>query len=274
MKKKKVWIILLSVVLGLFVVFGGVYFATKLSSVNVQFRSRLAVGESRLASGILDTVKDSGEFNYKDSVLFMDTEKNVAKIEKSNPYVKVHQVVRKFPNKIYIYILERVPKYRIKDSENSNSWILLDEEFKSLEKISNDELLNQGLNEKTVEIEFISEKVEVGDFLQKTTEMNNLNEIFSGIYGRTKDYFVAKSIDYSSETDTYSITMKTSVEKEDGTITYEGGCVIQIEGSNELEDRAFKAASFYAGDSEEIDGINLSSKVVILSNKYGTFYKT
>lgn len=273
MKKKKVWIILLSVVIGIFVVIGGLYFTTKLSSVNVEFRTRLAAGETRLSTGVLDSVKDSGEFNYKSSVLFMNTNKNVDKIEKSNPYVKVQQVIRKFPNKVCIYISERVPKYRIKDTENLNNWVILDEDFKALEKISNEELLEQNLNEKTVEIAFISENIGVGEFLKKTTEMNNLNEILSGVYGRTKDYFVARSIDYSSETDMFSITMKTSVEGESGTISYEGGCIIQIEGSLDLKDKAFKATSFYAGDSEDINGIDLSQKVTILSNKYGTFYK-
>ena len=98
-KKKKVWIILLSVVLGLFVVLGGTYFTTKLKTVNIEFRTRLDEGETRLPSGILDKVKDSGEFNYKDSVLFMNTDKSIDKIEKTNPYVKVQQVIRKFPNK-------------------------------------------------------------------------------------------------------------------------------------------------------------------------------
>lgn len=273
MKKKKVWIILLSVVLGVFVVFGGLYFATKLSSVNVEFRTRLAEGESRLPSGILDTVKDSGEFNYKQSVLFLDAEKSVEKIESSNPYVKVQQVIRKFPNKLYIYISERIPKFRVLDSESSNTWLILDEDFKVLEKVSNDSLELNKLDEKTVEIEYISEKNKAGEFLNKPTEMSYLNEILSGVYGRTKDYFVAKSINYSKDTDMFSITMKTSVESEDGTISYVGGCVIQIEGSIDLKDKAFKATSFYAGDSSDINGIDLSQKVIILSNKYGTFYK-
>ena len=181
MKKKKLWIILLSVVIGLFVVCGGLYFTTKLSVVNVEFRSRLAVGESRLSTSVLDSVKDSGEFNYKSSVLFMNTDESVDKIERSNPYVKVQQVIRKFPNKLYIYISERIPKYRIEDAENSNNWIILDEEFKALEKISNEDLLQQELDKKTVEITFISEKVGVGEFLEKTTEMNNLNEILAGV---------------------------------------------------------------------------------------------
>jgi len=273
-KRKKVWIVLLSVVFGLFVLIAGTYFTTKLRTVNIEFRTRLSEAETRLPSGILDTVKDSAEFDYKDSVLFMDVESSISKIEKSNPYVKVTDVRRKFPNKLTVYISERIPKFRIVDGDDSDSWIILDEDFKVLEKITNAELLNQELDEKTVEIKYFSEKIEVGEFLPMGVERDNLNAILTGVYGRTKDYFAVRSIDYSSDTNTFYITMRMSVEKEDGTIEYQGGCVIEIEGDNDLSERALDATCAYVGDYEEkMEGINLSQKVTIISNKYGTFFK-
>lgn len=273
-KRKKVWIVLLSVVFGLFVLIAGTYFTTKLGTVNIEFRTRLSEAETRLPSGILDTVKDSAEFDYKDSVLFMDVESSISKIEKSNPYVKVTDVRRKFPNKLTVYIAERIPKFRIVDGDDSDSWIILDEDFKVLEKITNAELLNQELDEKTVEIKYFSEKIEVGEFLPMGVERDNLNAILTGVYGRTKDYFAVRSIDYSSDTNTFYITMRMSVEKEDGTIEYQGGCVIEIEGDNDLSERSLEATCFYVGDyKDKMADISLTEKVTIISNKYGTFFK-
>ena len=272
-KRKKVWIVLLSVVLGLTALICGTYFTTKLNTVNVEFRTRLDEDETRLASGILDAVKDSGEFNYIDSVLFMDIEKSISKIEKSNPYVKVQQVVRKFPNKLNVYISERVPKYRMVDKEDLETWFILDEDFKVLEKITNTELLSQRLDEKTVEVKYISEKIEVGEFLAEGMEKDNLNTILSGVYGRTKDYFAVRSIDYSKDNDTFYVTMRASVEKQDGTIRYEGGCVIEIQGTNNLKERALNATSVYVGDGNHLADKDLSKKVTIISGENGCIVK-
>ena len=266
-KKKKVWIILLSVVLGLFVVLGGTYFATKLKTVSVEFRTRLAEGESRLPAGVLDNVKDSAEFNYKDSVLFMDVQENIDKIEKSNPYIKVQQVIRKFPNKVNIYVSERIPKYRILDKDDTDAWFILDEDFKVLERISNDDLNNQNLDEKTVEIKHISESVSVGDFIEKTSEKEKLNTLLAGVYGRTKDFFAVRSIEFLSEENMFYLTMRTSVETEDGRINYAGGCTIQIENVGNIKLKALNGTCVYAGDGDKMDGRDLSQKQVIVANE-------
>lgn len=266
-KKKKVWIILLSVVLGLFVVLGGTYFATKLNTVSVEFRTRLAEGESRLPSGILDKVKDSAEFNYKDSVLFMDVQENIDKIEKSNPYIKVQQVIRKFPNKVNVYVSERIPKYRILDKDDSSAWFILDEDFKVLERISNDDLNTQDLDEKTVEIKHISEGVSVGDFIEKTSEKEKLNTLLAGVYGRTKDFFAVRSIDFSSEENMFYLTMRTSVETDGGEINYAGGCAIQIENVGNIKLKALNGTCVYVGDGDKMDGRDLSQKQVIVANE-------
>ena len=263
----------MSIVLGLSAVICGTYFATKLHTVNIEFRTRLDEDETRLSAGILDNVKDSGEFNYKASVLFLNTDKSIAKIEKSNPYVKVTQVLRKFPNKLYVYIAERIPKYRIVDVQNDDVWVILDDEFKVLEKISNADLQTQELDKSTVEIKYISQKIEVGDFLSKPVELDRLNSILSGVYGRTKDYFAVRNIDYSNEENTFYVTMRSSVEREDGTISYEGGCVIQIEGLENLKDRALMATSVYVGDDigdgNQMSNRDLSQKIVIIPGNDG-----
>lgn len=253
----------MSVLAGLILLFGGVYLLTRLNTVSVEFRTRLSQDETRLETGILDKVKESGEFDYKKSVLFLNTKSAIAKIEKSNPYVKVNQVVRKFPNKVNIYISERIPKYRINDPDSTEKWFILDEDFKVLESLTTDELENKGLSAKTVEVKYISEKIYIGDFLNKSQEKENLNNILSGVYGKTKDYFAVVAIDYTAENDTYFITMKS------GVVNYEGGCVMQIVGSNDLKNKAFKATSVYVGASGSLEGIDLSQKVIIISDESG-----
>jgi len=266
-KRKKLWIVLISVVLGLFVVLGGTYFATKLNTVSVEFRTRLAEDETRLPSGALDMVKDSAEFNYKDSVLFMDIKKHTDKIEKSNPYIKVQQVIRKFPNKVCVYVSERVPKFRMLDKENSDFWFILDEDFKILERISNDDLNLQNMDELTVEIQYISEAISVGEFLNKTSEKEKLNTLLSGVYGRTKDYFAVRSIDYLASENKFYLTMRTNVETEDGTIIYAGGCVIELENKGNISQKAFNGTSVYVGDSNLMDGKDLSQKQIIVADE-------
>lgn len=267
MKRKKIWIILVSVILGVVALCTGLHFATKLSSVSVEFRTRLEKNETRLESGILDNVKASGEFNYKKSVLFMNTSKNIEKIEKANPYVKVQQVIRKFPNKLCIYISERIPKYRIQDSESSDKWFILDEDFKVLDCVSSSELESEGFMSKTVEVSFIQGTTYIGDFFDKQEEMKYLNEILSGVYGRTKDYFAVKSINYDVGKDTFYLTMKDGFSEN---VNYENGCEIQIVGSDDLYNKVFRATYVYVDFTpSENSNIDLSQKIFIICDKNG-----
>lgn len=261
MKRKKLWIILASVIVGLIAVLIGGYFLTKLSSVSVEFRTMLGV-ETRLEEGILDKVKESGDFNYKTSVLFLDTQESVDKIEKEHPYVKVHQVLRKFPNKLCLYIEERIPKYRVKDTELSNKWYILDDEFKVLE-IATTEEVNEDFATCTVEIQYFEVSSSAGEFLQKDLELAKLNSIMSGVYGKTKDYFAVTAINYSEDDDTFYLTTKS------GDYEYTNSCEIQIVGSNNLTDKTFKAVSVFIDKNFDGIDIDLSKKIIIISDNNG-----
>ena len=217
--------------------------------------------------------KDSAEFNYNDSVLFMNTKRNIDKIEKSNPYVKVNQVIRKFPNKVCVYISERIPKYRVEDTLNSGCWLILDEDFKVLERVDEDNLLSKNLDDKTVCLNFVESNLQPGMFLNKDQEKTLSNEILAGVYGRTKDYFAVKSIDYSATDDIFYITMRTSVEGEDGVINYGAGCVVQIEGKKGLRTKVFNATCVYAGDGNKVQDKDLSKKIIIISDEHGCIIK-
>lgn len=273
-KRKKLWITIASVLVGLFVVTLGGYFLTKLSSVSVEFRTRLSESETRLEESILEKVKTSGDFNYKKSVLFLNTKDSIDKIEKENPYVKVTQVVRKFPNKLHIYISERKPKYRVQN-ETTSEWYILDEEFKVLECVSD----TSSFLDKTVEIQYFKVKAYVGEFIEKPSDLTNLNTILAGVYGKTEDFFAVKAISYSSDKNTFYLTMKNGLvdETNSSSLNYEVGCEIQIEGLNNLKEKAYSATAVYTGsklknsDGSEIDitKLNLALKTYIIINDYG-----
>ena len=265
MKRKKLWIILLSVVVGVVAFLTGGYFLTKLSSVSVEFRTRLSITETRLEEGILDKVKESGEFDYKTSILFLNTKESVEKIEKDNPYVKVQQVIRKFPNKLHVYISERIPKYRVQDSKLSNKWYILDDEFKVLEFVTTEELATD-FSENTIELKHFKIDSGAGEFLSKPQELERLNAIMTGVYGKTQDYFAITAIDYIEEENTYVLQTKA------GNYGYESDCEIQIIGVSDLTNKTFRAVSVYV--EKDFDGIgegvvDLTQKLIIISNDEG-----
>ena len=261
MKRKKLWIILVSVMVGILAVFTGGYFLTKLSTVSVEFRTRLG-SETRLEEGILDRVKESGDFDYSASVLFLDAKENIDNIEKKHPYVKVEQVIRKFPNKLCIYISERIPKYRVKDDDLLNAWYILDDEFKVLDCVTEEDDLELFLNN-TVEIQYMKVNSSEGEFLESNSEFAKLNSIMSGVYGKTKDYFAITSINYSKESDTYYLSTKSS------SFEYEDSCELQIVGSSNLTEKAFKVTTVFVEKNFDGMDIDLTKKNVIICDNDG-----
>ena len=64
MKRKRFWIWFTSICLGIVLLCTGTFLLTRLSTVNVEFRTKLGVADTRLAEGITDKIKTSGEFDY------------------------------------------------------------------------------------------------------------------------------------------------------------------------------------------------------------------
>ena len=262
MKRKKLWIILISVILGIVVILTGGYFLTKLSSVSVEFRTRLSVTETRLEEGVLEKVKMSGEFDYSSSILFLNTNESIQKIEKDNPYIKVQQIIRKFPNKLHVYVSERIPKYRVQDSKLSNKWCILDDEFKVLECVTTEEV-NEEFITCTIELKHFKTSLSAGEYLDKPQELVRLNSIMTGVYGKTQDYFAVTAIDYLEDENKYCLSTKS------GNYGYESDCEIQIVGINDLTNKTFKAVSVYVDKSFEgiSEGVvDLTQKLVIISS--------
>ena len=266
LKRKKFWIWFTSIFLGIALLCTGTFLLTRLSTVNVEFRSKLGVAETRLAEGITEKIKTSGEFDYGACLLFTNFDESVQKIEKANPYVKVEQILRKFPNKLNVYVSERVPRYRIQDKTIETKWYILDIEFKVLEVI--DDLDSSALKAETIELEHIKESLYVGDFLNNNAELQNMSQVVAGVYGRTKDCTVIGSINHDTQNNTFYISMKAN---KDG--KYEGGCVMQIEGIDNLKDKVYAATCCYCQDNT-INGesIDMSKKVIIIvDGENGTY---
>ena len=137
MEKRRKKILVIFSVIGLSLILLSVIFALmfRLKTVDIEFRSRVV--NTNLPAEIQEKVFETGEFSVGKNIVFMNFDNNIAKIEKSNPFVKVEQIIRRFPNKVTIYISERVPKYRVKeDSKQTNNWYILDEDFKILDKVN------------------------------------------------------------------------------------------------------------------------------------------
>lgn len=266
MKRKRFWIWFCSIVLSIALLFTGAVLLTRLSTVSVLFRFRLSEQETRIGEGAYERIESSAEFDYGKCLLFASFEENIANIEKANPYIKVEQILRKFPNKLNVYVSERLPRYRVKDKEVENKWYILDVEFKVLDVI--DDIENSEFKDETAEIEHITASAHVGDFLNFKEDAQNLSLILSGVYGRTKDYTVIDSINYNKDLNTFYISMKTNKDGD-----YEAGCVMQIEGSTNLKDKVFVATCCYAKDDIENNGsIDLSKRVtIIVSEENGKF---
>ena len=168
--RKKFWLITGITVLSIVALIVVSLLATRLKTVTVEFRTRVEQVNSQLEEGVLDNVKETGEFKKK-SLLFYNLDENIAKIEKSNPYVKVEQVIRKFPSTLRVYISERTPKFRVEDGKTAGKWYILDSEFKVLDIVTDDikthEYGSTTYYAKTAELNIEGLKVSayIGDFV-------------------------------------------------------------------------------------------------------------
>lgn len=276
MKRKKFWIIFSICILSFATVFLIVGLCTRLKTVDVEIRNRLVQNETVLEEGIIDKVKDSGDFKIGKNILFMSFKENIAKIEKENPYVKVEQVVRHFPNIVRVYISERVPKYRICDKDNPNKWYILDSEFKVLSTASGD--LKQAtygssnFYDKTIEISPSSLTLSsyIGEFVDDESDRTNLNNIFTGVYKRTTDYFMVKSVAIIKDGNDFKflLVMKNTATENDE------GCKIEIIGTANLVDKARKGVSAYCEKREENQDIDLSNKKLTVQEINGVITVT
>lgn len=263
-KRKKLWIIL-TVVCCVFVTLGLVFgLAFRLKTVDIEFVRRES--PSRLEANIADKVKEDGEFEFGKNILFMNFDESIAKIEKKNPYVKVNQVIKAFPNIVRVYILERVPQYRIRDGQNANKWYILDEDFKVLQIIEASDIktseffdLTFEISPKTATIGGNTEPVGVGDFIKFNNDnAKYLGEISNGIFAVTKSSVSVFGVEIQKVGDDFDfvITMKSDVAI-DGR-----GCKILIKGAEDLYKKTVCGISTFGQEVQDNVELNVNSKTI------------
>ncbi len=268
--RKKFWIVFSCVFAGIIAVCGMFALITRLKTVTVEFRTRLSQEETMLEEGVLNRVLETGDFDYGKTVLFIDFEESIQKIEKSNPFVKVEQVVRHFPNTARVYISERVPMYRVQDIQNKNKWYILDEDFKVLADCDDTNLKSSEHGNyygRTIEIspDSLTLSSYIGEFVVDETARSFMNTIASGVKGKAGSISVVKSVSFKKQSDkyTFTLTMKNSG------INNDNGCEIVIVGSDNLRTKVVAGVACFCENTENQETFDLSSKVIKIEEVNG-----
>lgn len=267
MQKKRIllWVLVLCVSFCIIFLSVFTHFAFKLKVVDVEFQSRLSQEQTRLEPNIQEKIKSY--FEIGENIILMSFDDKIANIEKDIPFVKVNQIIKNFPNILRVYISERIPKFAVKASDK-NTYFVLDEDFKILKEISeDDEELNTLIR---LDSNNIAVSEEVGMFVQNQIPVKRvLTKALEGIYGVAESYTVAYSI-FVEEIDDGSdlkmtITMRNDAN-EDGK-----GCEIIVTGEDELETKVFVGISTYYHEISSEDFINNpSTKITVyyVDNEY------
>mgnify|MGYP003295676447 CR=1 FL=1 len=137
-----------------------VWFALKEAKVNFFYATTLN------EDAIVEKLNYDNAIPYGVSSLFISKEKVAVDIEKSVPYLKVHNVEVQFPNILQINCEERVPMFYILRDEQG---LVLDNEFKVINILTHDELVSKNLTKLDIDANFIVESsLEVGQFASFT----------------------------------------------------------------------------------------------------------
>ena len=87
-----------------------------------------------------EEVINSSELKIGQNIFFVGKNKATQKIEKALPYVKVENIVSKFPNKLVINISERVEEFYVTYETDANKfYLILDNELKILKVVEQKE---------------------------------------------------------------------------------------------------------------------------------------
>lgn len=106
-----------------------------IGSVEVRTTDNLTLDDETVNAIISQSGIEKGE-----SVFAIDENASVSAVEKANPYLKVVDIERKFPNKVVIYIAQRTPLMAIalEDKENGELYAVVDSELKILAVVQKD----------------------------------------------------------------------------------------------------------------------------------------
>ena len=132
------------VVVALIVVFSTVF---NLKSVRVEYISNAPILQENYTE---QDIINAGEFPYGKNVLFLDVDEITTRIEQTIPYAKVQKIMRQFPNKMVVYVVERTPAFKVNVPGSVNEWVILDDSFKVLRVALDSELLETERNVPTL----------------------------------------------------------------------------------------------------------------------------
>lgn len=238
-----------------------IHFMFRLKNVDVEFQSRLAQSETRLDAGIQSKVRDY--FISKDNIILKNFDDTINRVESENPYIKINQVIKVFPNTVRVYISERIPKFKVKNANNSLEWLVLDEDFKVLSVVSENEESKQ--LDKFIEISTnnLIASNSAGEFISPSDICKQfVNQIAAGIYGVSEDFSIVKSIEYKNLNDQYifNLRMKNKVVED------ENGCLITIKGDDRLIDKTFAGVKVF--EDSLSDGTFTNNKDSVITVYY------
>ena len=235
MKKRR--IIVISCIVGVIVLSVAIFAAMfNLQHISVEIVKNPSIVNTYGANFGEDIIK-SGDFPYGSNTMFTSYEESEKKIEKAFPFIKVEKLVRRFPDKMTIYVSGRIPEVVVKDSEVNNKWYVLDIEKKCLAVLySASDLENDMYKDLPIATGVGITGVESGDFTD-AVGVNELVSILDGIYAKdqTKSS-VMSDITIDTEHEKYTITLRDSDTR---------GAEIEINGNKEIKEKVFTAYSLY-----------------------------
>lgn len=192
-----------------------------------------------------ELIVESGDFQYNQSIFFLNKRKYINNLEKNNPYLKVLNIETSFPNSLTINAIERNELFVVKTYQDNifKNYAILDDEFKVLRTSTT--FLSSNQNEILINIEgYDFDNKNAGEFLDNVEHSKVLqilsNELLS--YNNNvlllKANFAEINLDYENK-DNILIKMHSGVE------------ILIKDYSNKLESKFHLALSYYNSSSVE-----------------------
>ena len=243
-KKRIIIISIIVFSLALIILLSSTVFTLKTVSIEARTTSLY------LAEEDYDEIIESAKFDYGKNIFFLKTDGYKANIEKANPYVKVINIERKFPNYIVVNISERVPAVRI---QSSKGYYVLDKELKVLNNVDN---LTTKYNDITKEeltpifsfgsgiTDDYSKNLEVGDFLSGERLSYFVNAVYNGLV--STDEQTGSPINCLSNIETVSVSYEQENSIEKLYLTFKDSSVTAtIYNGKDLTDRIYTILQLY-----------------------------
>lgn len=149
-----------------------------LKTIDIEFLAQASSNEVSTQ----DEISKAGSFKMGSNLLFTNFNQNIAKIEKECAEIRVVKVVKKFPNKLTVYVVEREKQVHIEGNDGYH--YIFDEYLKITQKSAVEEEYQKYCEIKGFEL---PENLEVGGYLTNNNLKVKLASIIDGVYsaGRT-----------------------------------------------------------------------------------------